>query len=87
MKNSKEYSKKIRRLYRLLKSKYPKATLTGLDDLRAFYLLADEAKKYHKYAGVESIPMGIDRQVALRRINRSLKELSREWQILNKLAG
>jgi formate dehydrogenase iron-sulfur subunit len=69
------------------KSKYPKASVTGLDDLRAFYLLADEAKKYHKYAGVESIPKGMDRQAALRRINRSLKELSREWRILHKIAS
>jgi len=70
-----------------VKSKYPKASVTGLEDLRVFYLLADEAKKYHDYARIDSIPGGMDRKVALKRIGRSLKELSREWQVLNKLAS
>ena len=70
-----------------VKSKYPKASVTGLEDLRVFYLLADEGKKYHDYARIDSIPGGMDRKVALKRIGRSLKELSREWQVLNKLAS
>jgi formate dehydrogenase iron-sulfur subunit len=70
-----------------IKSKYPKASVTGLEDLRVFYLLADEAKKYHDYAQVDAIPGGMDRKVALKRIGRSLKELSREWQVLNKIAS
>jgi formate dehydrogenase iron-sulfur subunit len=70
-----------------VKSKYPKASVTGLEDLRVFYLLADEGKKYHDYARVDAIPGGMDRKVALKRIGRSLKELSKEWQVLNKLAS
>ena len=70
-----------------VKSKYPKASVIGLEDLRVFYLLADEAKKYHEYARVDAIPGGMDRKVALKRTGRSLKELSREWQVLNKLAS
>jgi formate dehydrogenase iron-sulfur subunit len=69
------------------KSKYPKAMVTGLEDLRVFYLLADDPKKYHTYAMADPVPRGMDRQVALRRIARSLKELSREWRVLNRLAG
>ena len=70
-----------------VKPRFPKATLTGIDDLRAFYLLADEPKAYHKYAKVDVLPGGMDRQMALRKIGRSLKDLSREWTMINKLAS
>lgn len=70
-----------------VKPKFPKATLTGLEDLRVFYLLADVPGKYYQFASVESAPRGIDRKMALKKIGESLKELSREWQLLNKIAS
>jgi len=42
--------------------------LTGLDDLRVFYLFADEPSTYHKYAMSSIIPKGIDRKTALKRL-------------------
>jgi len=69
------------------KAKYPKAVVTGLDDLRVFYLLADEPSKYHKYASVDVVPGVMDRKMALKKLGNSLKELSNEWNLLNKLVG
>jgi len=69
------------------KAKFPKAALTGIDDLRVFYLLADEPKAYYKYAKVDVPPSGMDRQMALRKIGRSLKDLSSEWTLIHKLAS
>jgi formate dehydrogenase iron-sulfur subunit len=70
-----------------VKSKFPKATVTGLDDVRVFYLLADKPARYHEYAFAPLEPRGIDRKTALKRIARPLKELSKEWQMLHKLAS
>jgi len=61
--------------------------VTGLDDLRAFHLLADAPEKYYQYASVEGAPALMDRQMALKKIGRSLRELSKEWNIINKLAS
>jgi len=69
------------------KKKFPKATLTGIEDLRVFYLLADEPGKYHTFAKVDALPTAIDRKMALRKIGRSLKELSSEWTMIHKLAS
>lgn len=69
------------------KAKYPNATVTGLEDVRAFYLLADKPEKYYTYAQADTKSSGMDRKMALRKIGRSLKELSREWQALNKLVS
>ena len=69
------------------KAKFPKASVTGLDDLRVFYLLADDPKKYHTFAKVDSLPGGMDRKMALKKIGRSLKDLSKEWQIIHKLVS
>ena len=70
-----------------VKVKFPNAVLTGLEDLRVFYLLADEPAKYHEFAHSKITPVGIDRKTALKRIAQPLKELTREWQLLNKLAS
>ena len=70
-----------------VKSRFPKASVSGLEDCRVFYLLADAPDKYYEFAGADSVPTGMDRQMALRKIGRSLKDLSREWQLINKLAG
>jgi len=69
------------------KAKFPKAVGTGLDDLRVFHLLADAPEKYYQYASVERAPSLMDRQMALKKIGRSLRELSKEWNILHKLAS
>jgi hypothetical protein len=58
-----------------VKSKYPNATVTGLEDVRVFYLLADESAKYNEYALSTVKPRGIDRKTALRRLAKSLREL------------
>jgi formate dehydrogenase iron-sulfur subunit len=68
-------------------TKSPNAVLTGLDDLRAFYLLADEPAKYYKFAQMDAIPNLMDRKTAMRKIGRSLKELSREWTMIHRLVG
>ncbi|MFO7984803.1 MAG: 4Fe-4S dicluster domain-containing protein [Desulfatiglandaceae bacterium] len=73
--------------FKEVESKFPNATLSGIDDLRVFYLLADKPDKYYMFANVETAPKGMDRKMALKKIGRSLKDLSREWQMLNKLAG
>jgi formate dehydrogenase iron-sulfur subunit len=70
-----------------VKSRYPKAAVTGLDDLRCFYLLADEPAKYYEFASVDTVPGVMDRKMALKKIGRSLRELSREWHLLHKLVG
>jgi len=69
------------------KSKFPKAVVTGLDDLRCFYLLAAEPAKYYEFASVDMVPGLMDRKMALKKIGRSLKELSAEWNILHKLVS
>jgi len=70
-----------------VRSKYPKAVVTGLDDLRCFYLLGDEPKKYYQFASVDVVPSVMDRKVALKKIGRSLRELSKEWDLLHKLVS
>ncbi len=70
-----------------VKTRYPRAQVTGIDDLRVFYLLADEPKNYHLYASVDVAPARMDRKMAMKRIARSLGDLSREWNIIHKLAG
>ena len=70
-----------------VRPKLPKATVTGIEDTRVFYLLADEPAKYHEYALSTVKPGGIDRKTALKRITKPLIELSREWQLFHKLAS
>ncbi len=70
-----------------VKAKFPKAVLTGLEDLRVFYLLADQPEKYHTYAKADPVPRGIGRKLALRKIGRRLGGLSPEWRFVSKLLG
>jgi formate dehydrogenase iron-sulfur subunit len=70
-----------------VKSRYPAAVVTGLDDLRCFYLLADEPRKYYQYASAERVPGLMDRKMAMKKIGKSLRELSQEWNLLHKLVG
>ena len=70
-----------------VKAKFPNAVLTGLEDLRVFYLLADKPEKYHTYAKVDPVPRGIDRKLALKKIGRHLGDLSAQWRLVSKLLG
>ncbi|MBW1788507.1 MAG: 4Fe-4S dicluster domain-containing protein [Deltaproteobacteria bacterium] len=70
-----------------VKAKYPKAEVTGLEDLRVFYLLADDPAKYYEYASADRVPGLMDRQMALKKIGRSLRDLTREWRMINHLTG
>ncbi len=54
-----------------VKGKYKEAMLTDSDDVRIFYLLIDDPKKYHKHAVAEN-EIGITRKAALGRILRPL---------------
>ena len=62
-------------------TRFPRATLTGLDDLRVFYLLADVPKIYYTYAEAELPPVRMDRKMALRKIGRSLRDLAKDSNI------
>ncbi|MEJ2025390.1 MAG: 4Fe-4S dicluster domain-containing protein [Deltaproteobacteria bacterium] len=70
-----------------VKAKFPKAVVTGLDDLRVFHLLEDAPAMYYEFASVERTPALMDRQMAMKKIGRSLRDLSKEWNILHKLAS
>jgi formate dehydrogenase iron-sulfur subunit len=70
-----------------VKPRYPKALVTGLNDLRVFHLLTDEPMRYHRYAGVERAPALMDRKAALARIGKSLEDLSAELRWINRIIG
>ncbi|MGQ9509353.1 MAG: 4Fe-4S dicluster domain-containing protein [Thermodesulfobacteriota bacterium] len=58
-----------------VKGKFKDAMLANPDDVRTIYLLADDPKKYHKFAVAENT-VGITRKLALRRFFKPFKELS-----------
>ena len=58
-----------------VKAIYKDAMLANPDDIRTIYLLADDPKKYHKFAVAEN-DIGITRKMALKRLFRPLKSLS-----------
>ena len=55
---------------------HPKAQVLDLNDVRVFYLVADEPKKYHVFADARPTTGFMDRKTAMRKIGRSLKELA-----------
>jgi len=55
-----------------VKGVYKDAMLANPDDVRVIFLLADDPKKYHKFAVAENI-IGITRKMALKRILRPLR--------------
>lgn len=67
------------------KAKHPNAVLTGLEDLRCIHLLADDPKKYYFYAYADTPSRAIDRKMALKKIGRSMRGFSKEWELLNRL--
>ena len=66
-----------------VKSHHPKATVSGLNAVRVFYLMVDDPTKYYEFADAEPPLRPMNRQLALKKIGRSLKELAREWTLLN----
>jgi formate dehydrogenase iron-sulfur subunit len=70
-----------------VKQDHPRARVTGMDDLRVFFLLTDEPDRYHLFAAVDAARPGLDRKAALRRIARSLGDLSREVRLLRSMSG
>jgi formate dehydrogenase iron-sulfur subunit len=67
----KEILEKANKRLEAVKGKYKEAMLTSPDDVRVFYLLIDDPKKYHKFATAENT-LGITRKMALRRIFQPL---------------
>ncbi len=70
-----------------VKKDAPHARVTGLEDLRVFYLLTDEPSRYHLFAAVDAARPGLDRKAALQRIARALGDLSREARVLRGMTG
>lgn len=54
-----------------VKGRYPDAMLANPEDVRTIYLLADDPKKYHKFA-VAMNPFGITRKMALKHLFKPL---------------
>jgi formate dehydrogenase iron-sulfur subunit len=54
---------------------YKDAMLANPEDVRVIYLLADDPKKYHKFAVAENT-IGISRKIALKRIFQPLRALN-----------
>jgi formate dehydrogenase iron-sulfur subunit len=69
----KEILEKANKRLEVVKGKYQDAMLTDPGDVRVFYLLIDERKKYHKFAAAEK-PAGMTRKTALNRILEPLKD-------------
>ena len=70
----KEMLEKANKRLAEVKGIYKEATLANPDDVRTIYLLADDPKKYHKFAVVEN-SIGITRKMALRRLFQPLSDL------------
>ncbi len=58
-----------------VKAKYKDAMLANPEDVRVIYLLADDPKKYYKYA-VAFNPIGLTRKMALKRILHPFRSLT-----------
>jgi len=67
----KEILEKANKRLESIKERYKEAMLTSPDDVRVFYLLIDDPKKYHKFATADNT-IGITRKMALRRIFQPL---------------
>lgn len=63
----------------------PKAELTGLEDLRVFYLLDGKPKEYWQFASLET-EAAMDRMQALRRMTAPLKQTA-AGRLLSSLFG
>jgi formate dehydrogenase iron-sulfur subunit len=70
----KEMLEKANKRLAEVKGVYKDAMLANPDDVRVIYLLADDPKKYHKFAVAENT-IGITRKMALRRLFQPLSDL------------
>jgi formate dehydrogenase iron-sulfur subunit len=70
----KEMLEKANKRLAEVKGTHKDAMLANPDDVRAIYLLADDPKKYHKFAVAENA-IGITRKMALRRLFQPLSDL------------
>ena len=70
----KEMLEKANKRLSEVKGTHKEAMLANPDDVRVVYLLADDPKKYHKFAVAEN-SIGITRKVALRRLFQPLSDL------------
>ena len=57
-----------------VKTKFPQAQLTNTTDVRVFYLVAEDPKKYHEFADASGA-LGISRKTALRKMLGPVKAL------------
>jgi formate dehydrogenase iron-sulfur subunit len=70
----KEMLEKANKRLAEVKNAYKDAILANPDDVRVIYLLADDPKKYHKFAIAEN-SIGITRKMALKRLFQPLGDL------------
>ncbi len=70
----KEMLEKANKRLAEVKGTYKDAMLANPDDVRVIYLLADDPKKYHKFAVAENT-IGITRKMALKRLFQPLSDL------------
>jgi formate dehydrogenase iron-sulfur subunit len=68
-----------------VKPVHPKARVLDLNDVRVFYLVADDPKKYHVFADARSVPGLMDRKIAMKKIGRSLKELALQRRFIRRM--
>ena len=54
-----------------IKPRFPKASVSGFDELRVFYLLVDDPDAYYIYARADTISGDMDRKTALRKMGKS----------------
>ena len=71
-----EILEKAKKRLEVVKKKYKDAMLTDPDDVRIFYLLVDDPKRYHAHAVAEN-GIGMTRKAALRHIFRPLIRFGR----------
>lgn len=58
-----------------LKGSFPKAQVLDSANVRVFFLVVDDPRKYHKNAVASAAPQGISRKMAMRRMLQPAREL------------
>jgi formate dehydrogenase iron-sulfur subunit len=67
----KEIVEKAKKRLESVQGRYKEAMLTDMEDVRVFYLLVDDPKKYYKHAVADNT-IGITRKMALKRLLQPL---------------
>ncbi len=70
----KEILEKAKKRLESIEGRYKEATLTDMEDVRIFYLLVDDPKKYYKHAVAENT-IGLTRKMAFKRLLQPLSLL------------